>query len=141
MPYFDPIKSLALRPGGECGEPEEGTGMHLVGGASLPALVAYFARCANLIIWQIGWCPLSLKMLFISHVMFRNVLANPDMVLPIVLSCQGRSYRPPTSVTPDLVKLTFYLCSTGKSMRFPIGDRAAEHCNGLPSSLCQQRTG
>ena len=44
FPYFDPNSALALRPGGECGDPESGTAMHLVGGASLPALVAYFAR-------------------------------------------------------------------------------------------------
>jgi len=76
LPYFDPNSALALRPGGECGDPESGTAMHLVGGASLPALVAYFAR---------------------------NVLASPGTVLPIVLSCQGRAYTPPTTPSPDLV--------------------------------------
>jgi len=78
LPYFDPNIALALRPDGECGDPESGTAMHLVGGASLPGLVAYFAR---------------------------NVLASPGTVLPLVLSCQGRAYTPPTPspVTPDLV--------------------------------------
>merc|ERR1719192_2066822 len=68
VPYFDPNSSLSLRPGGECGEAENGTALHLVGGASVPALVAYFAR---------------------------NVLNSPNTVLPVVLSCQGRSYSPP----------------------------------------------
>ena len=47
VPYFDPNSSLSLRPGGECGEAENGTALHLVGGASVPALVAYFARWAS----------------------------------------------------------------------------------------------
>ena len=40
-----------------------------------------------------------------SERLCRNVLASPDTVLPIVLSCQGRAYSPPTSPsdTADMV--------------------------------------
>ena len=45
------------------------------------------------------------EMPFIIEVFSRNVLASPGTVLPLVLSCQGRAYTPPTTppVTPDLV--------------------------------------
>jgi hypothetical protein len=58
---------LALRPDRpDHGELAAGQAMHLVGGASLPALAAYFAR---------------------------TVVQSPDTVLPLGLYCLGRHYR------------------------------------------------
>jgi len=74
--FTDPTKIFSLKQYQDFGDRESCTAMHLVGGASLPAFVSYFAR---------------------------NVVLTPG-VLPASLFCVGRHYRPVTSAhTGDLV--------------------------------------
>ena len=74
--FTDPTKIFSLKQYQDFGYRESCTAMHLVGGASLPAFVSYFAR---------------------------NVVLTPG-VLPASLFCVGRHYRPVTSAhTGDLV--------------------------------------
>ena len=64
----------------------------------------------------------SVNMSNMIEAIFRNVLMSPDAVLPIVLSCQGRAYSPPTtsSVTPDLVKVMTFASTYKKGVEYKI---------------------
>ena len=60
----------------------------------------------------------NVKMPFVIEMFSRNVLASPGTVLPIVLSCQGRAYTPPTTPSPDLVGvLQQSTCIEGKEFK------------------------
>ena len=73
--FMDPDKIFSLKQYQDFGDRESCNAMHLVGGASLPAFVSYFAR---------------------------QVVQTPS-VLPASLFCVGRHYTPVTRVTTDLV--------------------------------------
>ena len=75
MDFMDFEKIFSLKKYQDFGDRDSCNAMHLVGGASLPAFVSYFAR---------------------------NVVQTPG-VLPVSLFCVGRHYTPITRVNTDLV--------------------------------------
>ena len=80
--FMNPEQIFSLRPTQDFGDRDSCNAVHLVGGASLPSFVAYFAR---------------------------NILQNPA-VLPVIMFCVGRQYSPVTRADTDFTTSTQSQC-------------------------------
>ena len=94
-------------------------------------------RVENINMLCLAWCLKNFPPLELFSI--RNVLNSPDTVLPMVLSCQGRSYSPPAPPSAGPHDLVIVHKSVKENKRETLsGFWASEHCHGLFGSLCHQ---